>query len=396
LFVNNVLEEVKNNATTVIMDPEGSRVMEKVLRIATHDSLFSFFSLIFGRLEELCFHKNGSHVIQTLLCLTPDIIEEELMGGISVNGTEGNKDREEDGTKPQSTQELLLDMCALMMDGWVNMAFDQYGSHLFRVMINVLTGRKPDTLSRSRSSTQYNTEKNNTFDFGKKGKKKGKGFQGSKDTEISTDPLDEALQEVRKVPAGFGLVIGRIMEALLLQLSDDDFAAMTVDPVASPLLQLLMVVHEKNESLLAQIVSRFFTSAERSNVTIDGAEAKLVATEKKEDNKAKTKGRDFVQGLITHPIGSHVMQRLLQVAPVITHTLLYNEYFRRNLVNLCNHSIANFVVASLVKGVKSPTIFGLIVDELAGVADLLLSKTSPPPGLSSRVELVLRPSSFFS
>jgi len=171
IFVDNVLSEVKANPTSVIMDPEGSRVIEKVLRVATHENIFTFFKMVFSRLEELCFHRNGSHVIQTLLCLSTDIMDEEISyGTVVTEDYEPKKEREEGEAPAQSLQELLFDMCELMMDGWVNLAFDQYGSHIFRVILNILTGRKPETLARSKVSIHYNSEKNNTFSYGKKKK----------------------------------------------------------------------------------------------------------------------------------------------------------------------------------------------------------------------------------
>ena len=187
------------------------------------------------------------------------------------------------------------------------------------------------------------------------------------------DPFDEALEEIREVPDSFAGVANKITVALLAQLNDDDFSAMAVDPVASPVLQLLMVVQQKNAAMLNNIVMRFFDSAQQSNVTIDGQEAKIEAREDDKPHSAD-KGKALVQGLITHPIGSHVMQRLLLVCPANLHNQLYSDHFRHNIAKFCNHSIANFVVASLVKGVKSETIFGLILDELSAIAEQLMSK----------------------
>lgn len=61
------------------------------------------------------------------------------------------------------------------MDGWANLAFDSYASHIFRVILNILSGRKQDFLSRSNSSMKYNIENNNRADYGKK-KQRSKVF----------------------------------------------------------------------------------------------------------------------------------------------------------------------------------------------------------------------------
>lgn len=82
-----------------------------------------------------------------------------------------------------------------------------------------------------------------------------------------------------------------------------------------------------------------------------------------------------MKNLITHPIGSHVMQRLLRVCPANLHGQLYNDHFRHNIKRFCQHNIANFVVSSLIRGIKNETLFGMILDELVEVAELLMGET---------------------
>lgn len=91
------------------------------------------------------------------------------------------------------------------------------------------------------------------------------------------DPFEEDFEELREVPQAFHLLSSKITNTLLTQLNDDDFSAMTIDPVASPVLQMLMLVQEKNSVVLDQIMQRFFTSANNSTVTIDGDSAKMGA-----------------------------------------------------------------------------------------------------------------------
>ncbi|RUO96305.1 armadillo-type protein [Jimgerdemannia flammicorona] len=269
LFIDNVYSEVENRELVLATDHGCSLVLEKLLRVSPDFELRVFFDKLNGRFNELFTHRFASHVCQTLLTLAADVVERECKGESKPGPGEFKEEGEgqEDLGELLSMEKLFLAMCEQLQPSLASLISDSYASHIIRVILHVLAGRRPDDeegevagrgTMRSKKSAKYNEQHNNTAVKVYKLLRLSLNFNGGTEGAGLIIKMPEEIRSLntytpphfysqthtktknRLVPTTFTTMLRTMTNELISGLSETVMRALAVHQVASPTLQLLL------------------------------------------------------------------------------------------------------------------------------------------------------------
>eukprot|EP00833_Pecoramyces_ruminatium_P000647 jgi/Orpsp1_1/1174679/evm.model.c7180000050950.1 len=314
MFLNNIYKEIDGNELQLATDKECSRIMEKILRLSNDAQIRVFLNQLNEKYIELFTHRYGSHVCQTILVLGSDIIERELKGESVVVNSDDNQ------TPPPTMQELVIKMCNILENYWIHLISNQFGSHLLRVILMILSGQYITLESnevRSKKSKQYNAKNNSNFKtFEQNSKKK------------------------RLVPDSFKDILNKILEKLTKDMGATELHVFCVNSIANPVLQYLVKIQYDNGN--ESIINNIFNTKEDGSIEKD----------------------KFVNDLLKHPVGSHLFEKVLKYSSDKMFHNIFITYFHGNLIELCRNSISNFVVQHLLENVRSSQQLLIMIKEI--------------------------------
>ncbi|KAJ3011101.1 UNVERIFIED_CONTAM: Nucleolar protein 9 [Siphonaria sp. JEL0065] len=331
LFVQNVYREVGANDVKLAADSECSRVLEKLIRLSSDIQVRKLMRSFVGMFSELFRHRFASHVTQTLLSLVADIVEREQTHGPAKEEEEEEEPPAEDaidlGPLP-SMESLFIAMCEELNNQWTHLMSDPWGSHLVRAVLNVASGESllppKSTSLRSKKSQKYNAKTNNSTPAG---------------PAVKTSDRKSAagITKKRKIPETFKATVESITRSVLESLNEYEIRSFAGHAVANPVLQILVSIKPAGQQLITSIM----------NIDSD-------------------KGYQFMGSLITDTVGSHLVEKILANANPKDFHSLYIRHFKGNLVSLCNHHVANFVVQHLIQNTRNGTQLNVLMEEIIG------------------------------
>lgn len=211
----------------------------------------------------------------------------------------------------------------------VELSRQEYSSHIVRAMLTGLCGGGiPDSLLRSRSSRSY------------------REFAGT---------AGPAVSPTYDVPPAF---TPRLRSLADIFIESPSLASDVTHPSASPVVQTLLLALHRSDPDKAQTLSmRILANAQRHTAAID--------TEW------------VLANLVTHHVGSHVLERVLQVAGPGTLSALYLGVFRGQLGALSRDPVANYTVQHLLPALTDPVQQKMAVEELLDEVEAILAANSP-------------------
>ncbi|KAJ3182133.1 Nucleolar protein 9 [Gaertneriomyces sp. JEL0708] len=331
LLIQNIFQEIDGKEAMLAADPDGSRVFEKILRLADDFTCRVLADRLSGQYHELFRHQFASHVCQTLLYLAADIVDREVKG-VSVVKSEQQDENEKLNALP-TMSDTIVAICDQLDGQWADLMVDTYATHLVRVLLTLLSGEsleQAESQMRSKKSKKYNSEKNNQW------------------AAVSTQPKVVAK---RTVPEAFTTTLERITTDLVTSLSEHSdsstpsntkLRAYALHPMANPVLQLLLSFPSCHV-LLPPLLGTDPSSA---------------------SDDADTTPDPFITSLLTHPIGSRLLEKLLPAVSAQTFHQLYLTYFRNRLLDLCSHTVSNHIVQHLIANTRTETQWNVILEEL--------------------------------
>ncbi|KAG0946369.1 hypothetical protein G6F60_003677 [Rhizopus arrhizus] len=309
LFVDNVYSEVDGNEFRLATNYSCSLILEKLLKVSDAFQLCVFMNKIRGNTVELFAHRFASHVCQTLLTLTADVIENEIEGRFEVKEGMG------------SMEELVLGICEDIKPHVGGLISQQFASHDIRILLFLLAGKRIDESGdtkgklRSKKSIQYKKENNDTF---------------TKSTHRTSS--------TRKVPDSFKEMFRTLTRELAINMSETEVRTLSVHKVANPVLQLLLEMQEDDKE-----------GQKAKNVLIDRILWGIVTDI---DSKEESKDRDaWFETLIRDPVGSHLLEVIVKCAPDAIYRKLYKSYVKTKLekFNKGKYGVIRSLVESSVK-----------------------------------------------
>ena len=303
LLVENVFEEVNGKEIDMICDFEGSRILEKLLAHATDFQIRVFCDRLNGCFYEMFTNSFASHVCQTLLKLGADLVVREITGVSIV--------KKDIAPELSSMQELILGIADELQKYWPEFVTHQHGSHVLRTLINVLSGTclQDEKANRSKRSKKYN-EHHQTF---------SQLFK----------------QKTRVIPSNFELKLKDIVASISDHIISNDLTYLITHNVANPVLQMLVGVEKIGQDLITKILAEFSVDQVHSVLFKD-------------------------------TVGSHLMERIINHASVDQLRIIYKDYLKENLLDLCRDDKANFVVQSYIQNIQSEKHYKKVLKALVG------------------------------
>lgn len=315
-FVTSVCDELKGKEYKLVTSQICSKLVERLILECDDDQLKSIFKAFNGVFYNLSCHKYASHVLETLFVRGAALVEKELLTP--------SFDGQQDDEPIISMENAFLYMLNEIKPHLRSMVSHQYASHVLRLLILILASKNlPKT-----------TQNNSTL--------------RSKKSKIARKMIDikdnDDFDRVHQTPESFKLELKEFLKILYDNFTENTvsrtdisptlvtkFRELCVDPVASPVIQLIIQVEG--------IFDR-----ERSFWRL------VFSTTDEKDPKEES----FVEYLLSDPVGSHFLENVISFARAKYVERLYNLYMKDRITKLAQRDTTGaFVVRALLKHLKN-------------------------------------------
>jgi hypothetical protein len=264
---------------------QGSRILEKLLRISSDFQIRVFTDRLNGHYASLFQHQFGSHVIQTLLGLSADIVERELSSLKYPNNKLIFKVEDNEGILP-SMEDLVIGIGMQLSSHWKHLIIQRNASFVVRTFLNILSGSMvKQSEIRSAKSKKYNQNHNN---------------------------FSTTIDKLRSVPPSFSKLLETIVEEVSEFLNPEHVRKFALNPISNPVLQILICIKNENGPLIESLVGK--------------------------DSET------FTGTLIRDKVGSHLLEKVIIHCDQRIFEMIFESHFKNQFVELCKHDIANFVM----------------------------------------------------
>ena len=139
-------------------------------------------------------------------------------------------------------------------------------------------------------------------------------------------------------------MLADIINDLATNLSDNDVQLLTTHTVASPAMQLLIIISKAPHVGIergTELISRVLMNLDENST-------------------------QHLMRMVKDPVGSHLLQVIIQSAPTSLMKQLFNALFKGHLLDLSKDQIANYVVQTYLDTVQDPDQFQEIEKEMGG------------------------------
>lgn len=336
-FIHSVLEEARGKELKLVTNQICSKLMERLVLFALNGQLKRMFRGMRGHFVPLSHHKYSSHVLETLLVRSAALIEKELAEPITAVSDDAQEDFESSKTEVSESMETLF---IAMLDEYkpllLAMAKHQYASHVLRLILLIAAGKELPSTTVSNSTLR------------------------SKKSKIARKMIEivdnEDFNRAFATPPSFKNELKQLCTALTSGLDTQSARTLAVDKVASPVIQLVI--------LLEGIIDR-----ERSMWHL----VFLKDTEGKSPQEEA-----FVEHLLSDGVGSHFLEAIVRNdgARIKYIERLYDLYMKHRVLKLCRRATTGvYVVQALMLKLK-PKQVEHILDEVVPQLSELLSISS--------------------
>ena len=219
-----------------------------------------------------------------------------------------------DGDEVYASMESLYLQVLAELEGNVGyLLTDRYASHVLRVLLLVLSGEPTDSASTKHLLQSKRKETNSV--------------QGAEPADV------QSVDILRRVPDSFSEALERLIANSVAGLDTDQLRALATHSNGNPTLQLLLKLE----------LSHYGKQRARD-------ETSIIRTLLPDDPITADSGSGaFINGLVYDPVGSHLVERLIENAPGKMFKNLYSEFFKDRLASHARNEVAGFVVCRILE-----------------------------------------------
>ena len=296
--------------------------------------------LVSHSLATIARHRYGSHVLPTtLVSLQAVVSREAISGGVPIVGSATGPDGSSSSSIGvlRTAITLILDASVELSPDLSTLMQDAFATHIVRVLLLILSGEaceiKANSAMRSKRSAQFRSKAESAA------MAKGKAAERPPPS-IPVAQFADALRVVRQQCLSGGNV------------GTNEIRALAVSPISSPTLSVLIKLEAPG--LTGPTAEVDEGRPNLFDILLDGLyTASLKSTQPSEiegDAEAGGSSRSaFVETMLRDPIGTHVLQTLIESCPPSVVAAFHGKYIDSRLVALAVHPLANFVIASHLK-----------------------------------------------
>ncbi|KXT03813.1 hypothetical protein AC578_713 [Pseudocercospora eumusae] len=305
-LLSSIWKEASGKELKLACSQSCSRFLERVLRSSTSPQLKQVFQAFSGNFMHLLSHRFASHCCETLFTCAAPHVSEEL---------KGKRAEPQAGVDHVyvSMENLFLHTIAELEGNIGFLLTDRYASHALRILLLIFSGQP------------ISTDSMKTL-LGSKRKEGHSEKSGSRTGEDSTS-------KSRPVPKSFSAALEKLMNDSVAGLDTDKLRALATHPMANPTLQLLLTIEltyygkqrgkDENSILRTLLPDDPFT--------------------------AETESAAFISSLVYDPVGSHLVEKIIQHSPAKFWKSLYKSFFKERLLQYSRNEVATHVVCTILE-----------------------------------------------
>lgn len=256
-------------------------------------------------------HRFASHCCEKLFTKAAPFVTEELLSPPSMNNRE-------DGDIYATMEELFLYTIGELEGNIGFLMTDRFASHALRVLLLVLAG---EPLVESKSLLQSKRKEHIT---------------------VSGERHVDTQQEIkRSVPDSFTEALQNLMSSSVAGLDTTSLRALATHQVGNPTLQLLLKLE----------LSHFGKQKARE-------ETSIIRTLLPDDPiTPESDSAIFINGIVYDPIGSHLVEAIIEYAPGKMFKSLYKGLLKDRMASLARNEIAGYVVCKVLERLSRDDLF---------------------------------------
>ncbi|KAI9680146.1 MAG: Nucleolar protein 9 [Trizodia sp. TS-e1964] len=307
LFLANVYREANEKELKIACSQSCSRLMERLIQLSSPSQLKNLFKKFSGNFLNLVKHRFASHCCETLFVQSAPVVTQEIISPVD------DQQNIADGDVIVSMENLFL-YTLNELEGHIEYLFtDRSASHSIRLLLVVLSGQP---LSRPVTASILQSKK-----------KEGVHVAGNESKSA------ELLIGERVVPSSFQDALSKIISDTLSRLDTTSLRVLATHPLGNPVLQLLLQIE-------------LFTLRKARGNDGNSLFRKIVPDMISDQNN---EAFSFLNSLLYDPIGSRLMETIVQYAPGKYFRLLYKHCFKEQIGSLSRNEIAGYVAIKVLE-----------------------------------------------
>lgn len=185
------------------------------------------------------------------------------------------------------------------------------------------------------------------------------------------------MKEKRPVPLEFQETLLQLMKTFLSQLTELDIRSLATHAVASPVLQMLLLLHQNHETVHTEWIDKILMGIQSQRCL---------------DESSARRRKAYLVEIVLDPVGSVLMEKILSIATDDMFALIFDNLFRDEFVHFAKHPIANHVLQKTFTNVRNENQFSAMVNAFMPHLAHLLMNGRPGVVLSAVVASVKWPS----
>jgi nucleolar protein 9 len=284
-------------------------------------------------------HRFASHCCETLFLSAAPVMSKEM-------DVDYVPDKEEEGDDAEiPTMEILfLDMLNDIRPELRMLVTDTFGSHVVRTLLLILSGRPV-----SEAATVVQSRKKESVVAG----------------------MGAASEETRVVPRSFYEEVRKVLKAISEGFTKDELRRLAVHPIGSPTLQVVLQIdlgRSKKERRNAEgsVVEKLAGINDKGKHDSENSKS-----DKTPEAETDSDERQFFRNLLYDPVGSHLAEHLVKVAPKKEFNILYKKFFKSRLGSLARNETAAFVVQRILEKLVAKELEEAVTEILPQVPSLM-------------------------
>jgi len=253
-------------------------------------------------------HRFASHCCETLFLQSAPIVTQDLTAPI-----EEQEETNDGGDVLPSMERLFLSTVKELDRNLGYLITDNFASHTLRVLLVVFSGRP---LSGAATTSLLQSKKKETPDV----------------TAASSASTGE-VPGSRTVPESFSIALDDVISRTIAGLNTTYLQALATHPTGNPVLQLLLEIEfARSGKSKAHDDNSIFRRLVPDDPPVEG-----------------TNSASFVKGLLYDPVGSRLLETIVQYAPGKQFKAMYKAMFLESLGNLVKNDIASYVLIRILE-----------------------------------------------
>lgn len=321
-FINSVLDEASGKELKLVTNQICSKLMERIILFGGDQQLIGIFRLFTNHFVSLAHHKYSSHVLETLLVRMAGLVEKEL-------AKTGSMDDD------VTVEHLFISMVQELFPKIEEMVTHQYASHVLRMLILILAGKKLPSAVTANSTLR------------------------SKKSKIARKMIEikdnEDFDRSFATPPSFKDELRKVCKAVSDNRSMKDMRELAIHKIASPVVQLVIQVEglvDKERTVWHLVFLN----------DLQGEDSQESA---------------FVEHLLSDAVGSHFFEAIIKNGGARPKYIerLYKLYMKDRVMKLARRSTTGVYIIQALMFKLRPNEVEFIMDEIIPELSNLVSIT---------------------